>query len=255
MLSLFASDLHLSSERPRQLRQFESLIDFCEQQVERLYLLGDLVEAWLGDDDDRPPNPLLVNGLRRLTQRGVEVTVIHGNRDFLMGEGFRRATDVQLLPESGVIDLHGRPALIMHGDALCTLDHEYQAIRRQIRAPEWQQGILALPLAERIALAERLRSQSIALSAQKDRDIMDVTPTAVVDVMRTNGVDLLIHGHTHRPGRHALAIDGRPAERIVLGDWYEDADYVLAASPGELNLLTVANLLGGVQVCDSSVTH
>lgn len=240
---LFASDLHLSLARPEKLAQFAALVDWASVHASAVFLLGDLVEAWLGDDDHRPPNNVLVSGLARLTSLGIPITVVHGNRDFLMGKGFVADTGVHLVPEQAVVDLFGQPTLIMHGDSLCTHDTSYQAIRRQLRSPEWQAQVLSQSLDERIRLAQQMRDTSIAMSAEKDLNIMDVSPDEVVRVMRASGVYRLIHGHTHRPGRHSFAIDQRPAERIVLGDWYDSQDTVACVGPDTLDLLSVQELL------------
>ncbi len=210
-----------------------------------MFLLGDLVEAWLGDDDDRPPHPQLRRGLCRLTAAGVQVFVAHGNRDFLMGERFAASTGVSLIPESLRIDVNGQPALVMHGDALCTLDVSYQQIRRTLRDPAWQARMLALPFEQRLALAQQYRDQSLMVSSRKDESIMDVTPAAVEASMREAGVRLLIHGHTHRPARHLLELDGAAAERIVLGDWYGEAASVLVADGETLVLTPLAQYLSG----------
>jgi UDP-2,3-diacylglucosamine hydrolase len=242
--TVLASDLHLSEERPRQLLLFDALVERCCHEAERLFLLGDLVEAWLGDDDDRPPHPRLVQGLQQLTAAGVSVWVAHGNRDFLMGARFAECTGVTLIPESLTVDLDGRKALLMHGDSLCTRDVGYQQVRKMLRDPAWQARMLQLPFEQRLALANQYREQSLMLSSRKDESIMDVTPEAVEAVMREAGVDLLIHGHTHRPARHTLHLEGRAAERIVLGDWYGEGSEILVCRGGELDLLPLASYLG-----------
>jgi UDP-2,3-diacylglucosamine hydrolase len=244
-LSLFASDLHLSEERPEQIARFEAFVARAAGEARRVFLLGDLVEAWLGDDDDRPPHPQLIRGLGRLTAAGVEVFVAHGNRDFLMGEHFAAATGASLITESLRIEVNGRPALVMHGDALCTLDVSYQQIRRMLRDRAWQARMLALPFEQRLALAQQYRDQSLMLSSRKDESIMDVTPAAVEAAMRDAEVRLLIHGHTHRPARHGLDLDGEPAERIVLGDWYGEQASILVADGATLELTPLAGYLSG----------
>ncbi|HAZ61609.1 MAG TPA: UDP-2,3-diacylglucosamine diphosphatase, partial [Gammaproteobacteria bacterium] len=240
-------DLHLSEERPEQIERFDALVDRASIEAERVFLLGDLVEAWLGDDDERPPHPQLMRGLSRLTAAGVQVFVAHGNRDFLMGERFAASTGVSLIPESLCIDVNGQPALVMHGDALCTLDVSYQQIRRTLRDPAWQARMLVLPFEQRLALAQQYRDQSLMVSSRKDESIMDVTPAAVEASMREAGVRLLIHGHTHRPARHLLELDGAAAERIVLGDWYGEAASVLVANGETLVLTPLAQYLSGAR--------
>lgn len=242
-VTLFASDLHLSEERPEQIDRFDALVARAAGQADRVFLLGDLVEAWLGDDDDRPPHPRLERGLRRLSDAGVQVFVAHGNRDFLMGERFADATGSTLIPESLRIEVNGQPALVMHGDSLCTLDIPYQQIRRMLRDPAWQARMLVLPFEERLALARQYRDQSLMVSSRKDEQLMDVTPAAVEAAMRAAAVRLLIHGHTHRPARHVLDLDGAPALRIVLGDWYGEQASVLVADGQDLNLLALTDYL------------
>lgn len=244
MATLFVSDLHLSLERPEKLALFAAFMEGPARAADALYILGDLVEAWLGDDDDRPPNPEILARIKALADSGVPVHVAHGNRDFLMRDRFCAESGATLLPEEARVDLHGEAALLMHGDTLCTADVEYLTLRRQLRDPGWQARMLALPLADRIAFAARLRSESIALSSKKDQYIMDVTQQAVDDVMTRHDVRLLIHGHTHRPAVHHFTLEGQPATRIVLGDWYEQ-DSVLVCEPGLRRLLRVSEYIGG----------
>jgi len=213
------ADLHLDPTRPAATRLFLALL--TEQPAPTaLYILGDLFETWIGDDDDQPLGEQVAAGLRDLAGRGCALYFIHGNRDFLLGEDFARRSHLRLLPEHTVIDLHGTPTLIMHGDTLCTDDVAYQALRRQIRAPDWQATVLAQPLAARRQLAASLRSESERALRDKPEAITDVNPDTVRDIMQQHGVRQLIHGHTHRPGCHDLVVDGRPARRLVLGAWY-----------------------------------
>lgn len=213
--SLFISDLHLCGERPDLLGAFADWARGPARAAGQVYILGDLFEAWIGDDDDAPWIETVVHDLAELRDSGVELVLQHGNRDFLLGEDFCRRVGARLLPEAIVIDLHGRRALLMHGDSLCTDDVDYQAFRRQVRQPAWQQAVLARPLAERRQLAHQLRDDSRLAQDGKSMAIMDVHPEAVAEAMAEHGVDLLIHGHTHRPARHPL----QGGERIVLGDW------------------------------------
>lgn len=226
MTTLFISDLHLQPSQPRLL---EACLRFFDEQAsgsEALYILGDLFEVWVGDDDDAAWLRDFSTALRRLHDSGTALYFLHGNRDFLLGKDFAARCGMQLLPEAIVIDLYGRPTLLMHGDTLCTEDTDYLAFRAQVRNPEWQQMILAFPLEQRRQLAAQLRQQSKMAASNKAEDIMDVTPAEVVRVMAENNVDLLIHGHTHRPARHELIVSElsatrKSAERIVLGDWRE----------------------------------
>lgn len=225
--TLFISDLHLHPARPALT---DLLLNFLAQparQAKALYILGDLFEAWIGDDDDAEPGRTVAAALRTLTDAGVPVYFLHGNRDFLLGEGFAAASGVQLLPESVVIELAGEPTLLLHGDTLCIDDQEYQAFRAQVRHPAWQAQILALPLEQRRALAGQLRETSRQAGQQKTAEITDVNLMEVERVLRTHGVRRLIHGHTHRPAIHEWRLDGQPARRAVLGDWREQHGSVL----------------------------
>ncbi len=216
MTTLFISDLHLDPARPEIT---EAFLTFLRQQAaaaETLYILGDLFEAWLGDDDDSTFNRQIIDALAALPARK---WLMHGNRDFLMGDTFCRAINATLLSDPTVIDLYGTPALLMHGDSLCTRDQAYMAIRKVLRSSAFQADFLTKSIAERDAFAKGARQQSKAHTREAASDIMDVTPDEVPLVMKAHGVDLLIHGHTHRPAVHTLHIDALPAERIVLGDW------------------------------------
>lgn len=237
MTTYLISDLHLQASRPELTRACIGFLTDIRRDCEALYLLGDLFEAWIGDDDDSPWLDELGAALRTLSDGGARLFFQHGNRDFLLGEAFATRCGMALLPESCIIDLYGRPALLLHGDTLCTEDHDYLAFRNQVRNPQWQQAILAKPLAERRQLAAMLRNESRLAGSGKSAEIMDVTPSEVEAVMRAAGVNLLIHGHTHRPARHPLTIDGWPAERIVLGDWDRDMWWLEATNSGSLELL------------------
>ncbi|MDG4548903.1 MAG: UDP-2,3-diacylglucosamine diphosphatase [Candidatus Contendobacter sp.] len=227
MATLFISDLHLESTRPAITALF---LDFLERQARRaeaLYILGDLFEAWIGDDDEAEPGGTVAAALRALTDQGVPTHFLHGNRDFLLGERFAAASGIQPLPESQVIELAGERVLLLHGDTLCTDDVEYQAFRAQVRDPAWRAQTLALPLARRRALAGQLRETSRQATRQKTADITDVNPAAVDQALRAHGVRYLIHGHTHRPAIHHWSLDGQPARRAVLGDWRDHSGSVL----------------------------
>jgi len=242
--SLFISDLHLDAERPQTTRQFLDFLAGECRGAEALSILGDLFEAWIGDDDDSALAQTVQDALAACSSAGTRIFVQRGNRDFLLGPAFAERIGAQLLPDFTVITCAGEPALLMHGDLLCTQDAEYLAFRAQVRDPAWQAAFLAQPLAARHAFAERARQasqqrQQGLKDARQLETITDVTPAEVPAVMRRYGVRRLIHGHTHRPARHALDIDGQPAERIVLGDWYtqtsslreDDGALELSASP------------------------
>ncbi len=232
MATLFISDLHLDRTRPAIVSLF---LDFLEQYARRadaLYILGDLFEAWIGDDDDAELGHTVAGALRAWVESGVSAYLLHGNRDFLIGQVFASAGKVQLLPESVVIELAGESVLLLHGDTLCTDDVEYQAFRAQVRDPAWQAGLLAQSLAQRRALASQLRETSRQATQLKGTEITDVNPVAVERALRTHGVDSLIHGHTHRPAIHRWMLDGRSARRAVLGDWYEQGSVLCCDRAG-----------------------
>ena len=233
---LFISDLHLDARRPAITTLFlEFLAGLDPRHCASLYILGDLFEAWIGDDNDDPHDAAVIAALRATTLRGIPVWIMHGNRDFLLGERFGQVTGCTLLADPVRIELGGEATLLMHGDTLCTDDHEYQQFRDMVRNPDWQRQFLAKPLAERRAIAANLRETSRQRTGEKAAEIMDVNPQAVLDTLRAHGVRRLIHGHTHRPAVHALELDGRPAQRIVLGDWYTQGS-VLYAENGSLRL-------------------
>ncbi len=219
MSTLFISDLHLDEKRPDIFRAFLHFLETTAKDAEALYVLGDLFEAWVGDDDDAPLARESIAAFRHLADSGTALYFLHGNRDFLLGERFAEETGGTLLNDPCKIDLYGTPTLLMHGDSLCTADTEYQKLRRQLRSVDWQQQLLSQPLAARRQLAEQLRMASSEATSNKAEDIMDVTPDEVIEALSSNNCTRLIHGHTHRPARHTLTVHGKTAERIVLGDW------------------------------------
>lgn len=239
MTVLFVSDLHLDASRPHITDLFLDFLAGEARDAEALYLLGDVFEAWVGDDDPGEPGASVCAALARLSTSGVPVFLMRGNRDFLFGDGIARRCGARLLPDPCVIDLHGTPTLLMHGDLLCTDDVAYQAFRQQVRDPAWQEQFLAQPLPARHAFAAQARAASKQHQQGVSEAIMDVTPAEVVDVMSRHGVDQLIHGHTHRPAIHALTVGNRAAKRIVLGDWYEQGS-VLRMDAGGPRLYVLA---------------
>lgn len=214
---LFISDLHLDASRPETCAAFYRFLQERAVKAEALYILGDLFELWVGDDDDSALVKEVGDQLRQLSQTGTRVFFMHGNRDFLLGENFAKAAGFELLPDPYVLEVDGQRLLLMHGDTLCTDDEQYQAFRQQVRQPQWVEAILARPLEERRALGRQLREQSKSMSSRKSEDIMDVAQAEVESAVAQHRADKLIHGHTHRPARHPLA----SGERIVLGDWDE----------------------------------
>lgn len=226
MATLFISDLHLEANRPDIGGQFLRFLHEEARGADALYILGDLFEAWIGDDDPEPSRAAVVAGIRELSRSGVPCFFMRGNRDFLIGEGFAAASGCRLLEDPTVIDCHGSRLLLMHGDTLCTDDVEYQAVRRQVRDPAWQRGVLALPLEQRRAMAGEARAASREHNRSQPPQIMDVNDDAVAAAMREHEVSLLLHGHTHRPDVHRFEVDGSPCTRIVLGAWYEHGSVV-----------------------------
>jgi len=232
MTVLFVSDLHLDASRPHITELFLAFLDGEARAAEALYLLGDVFEAWVGDDDPGEPGASVCAALARLSASGVPVFLMRGNRDFLFGDGIARRCGARLLPDPCVIDLHGTPTLLMHGDLLCTDDVAYQAFRQQVRDPAWQERFLAQPLPARQAFAAQAREASKQHQKGVSEAITDVAPAEVIEVMSRYGVDRLIHGHTHRPAIHSLTVADRPATRIVLGDWYEQGSVLRMQAGG-----------------------
>ena len=229
---LLISDLHLSGERPDKVALFERFLSSAAKRCSALYILGDLFELWLGDDDDTPPHAAIIAALARFSGSGVPLHVMRGNHDFLIGERFAAATGARLLGDYHAQTWHGIETLLTHGDLLCTEDVLYQAFRVRVRDPAFQRSFLARPLSERRAIAFDLRAATRESSAAKPEAIMDVAPSAVADVMRRHGVARLIHGHTHRPAIHRFDLDGAPAERVVLGDWYAQENVAVLDESG-----------------------
>lgn len=217
---LLISDLHLQEERPDITRAFLDLLDGRARHAKALYILGDFFEAWIGDDAMTPFQQSICQALRRLSDRGTAIFLMHGNRDFLIGQAFCEAAGCTLLADPSVVQLGGEQVLLMHGDTLCTRDVAYMKLRRYLRNPLSLWILRHLPLSTRQNLARKLRSESGRAQAQmKGSEIVDVTPDEVPKVMAAHGVRTLVHGHTHRPALHKLMVDGQPARRIVLGDW------------------------------------
>ena len=229
--ALFISDLHLAGERPASNEQFFRFLRGEAARAQALYVLGDLFEYWAGDDEltDRGGDALaseVALSLRSLSQRGVQIWLMHGNRDFLIAEKFCAASGAKLLADPSVLEVNGSKLVVMHGDTLCTDDHDYQAWRRTARSEAWQREFLAQSLAERHEAIMGLRAKSKEVIAAKPAEIMDVNPDAVRDAFRRHGVRRMIHGHTHRPARHEIEVDGARCERWVLPDWYGRGGYL-----------------------------
>ena len=227
MDTLFISDLHLIQDRPQANERFFNFLEREAAGADALYILGDFFEYWIGDDDLADPfNAVIAGLLRELTRGGTALYLMHGNRDFLLGEGFCKATGGRLLDDPSVIEFGSEKILLMHGDTLCTDDHDYQNWRRTARSAAWQKEFLSKSIPERREAVMGLREKSMEVVKAKPADIMDVNADAVREAFARHGVQRLIHGHTHRPGRHALTVDGRKCERWVLPDWYGRGGYL-----------------------------
>lgn len=232
MPTLFISDLHLTPERPDAAESFRGFLGGIAARADALYILGDLFEAWVGDDDLALPfHAGVAEALKRVADAGIPIYFLPGNRDFLVGSDLASAAGLLLLEDPTRIDLYGMPTLIAHGDAWCSDDPQYQALRAQIRDPAWRDVFLKKSLAERRALAADLRERSERAKAGKRPEIMDVNPDDVEAAFRHHAVDRIIHGHTHRPARHVHRVDGRSRERWVLPDWYGTSGGYLMCDP------------------------
>jgi len=238
-VTYFIADLHLAQNRPDITACFLRFLKNEAIQAQSLYILGDLFEAWIGDDDDSAYLATVAKALTTLSSFGTDIYYIHGNRDFLLGKRFAQISAMTLLPEVDLIDLYGQNVVIMHGDTLCTRDIAYQKFRNKSRSWWWQAMIKSLPLFVRKKIAANYRKKSAAATATKSLDIMDVTPDEVVNCLENYQSQLLIHGHTHRPAIHELKANKKEAQRIVLGDWYEQGAW-LKVTPTSMELLNHA---------------
>ncbi len=235
--TLFVSDLHLDNKRPHIVAAFCDFLTSIKD-TDALYILGDLFEFWIGDDDPAIGLESVIDALNNLSNSGTPIYFIHGNRDFLIGKTFAKNTNCKILPEKTVVDLYGTPTLIMHGDTLCTDDVAYQNYRKKARNKWIQRTLLLLSAKQRLKIAERLRDKSISATQEKHPEIMDVNQTAVEKTMLSHNVKCLIHGHTHRPAIHDFSINDTSYKRIVLGDWYEQGS-VLKCTPNGMTLETI----------------
>lgn len=237
MATLFIADLHLCTEEPAITAGFLRLLAGEARQADALYILGDLFEAWIGDDDPLPLHRQIAAAIKAVVDAGVPCFFIHGNRDFLLGKRFARESGMILLPQEKVLTLYGRRILIMHGDTLCTDDHGYQAFRAKVHQRWLQTLFLALPLFIRKRVAAKMRAGSKAANSSKSLAIMDVNQDAVVAGMEKHQVQWLIHGHTHRPDVHTLTANGQPAFRVVLGAWHSEGSMV-KVTPTDVKLIS-----------------
>jgi UDP-2,3-diacylglucosamine hydrolase len=233
MHTLFVSDLHLAAERPHICETFFAFVRDTASRADALYILGDLFEYWVGDDDlDDPLNGAVARALGGLAAGGVPVFFMHGNRDFLIGGAFAARAGAQLISDPTAVDLYGTRTLLMHGDTLCTEDLDYQKFRATARDPKFQADFLAQPIAARRARVGQLREINAQAKQAKTAEIMDVTPVTVEETLREFGYPRLIHGHTHRPARHVLVVDDHACERWVLNDWYGRGGYLRCDASG-----------------------
>jgi len=236
--TLFVSDVHLDAERPSATAAFLRFLADDAARAATLFVLGDLFEAWVGDDDDAALANEVCDAFRTLSGRGTRVAFMHGNRDFLLGAAFAARAGIELLPERHVEDIEGTRTLLLHGDTLCTGDTAYLAFRTQVRATAWQQAFLSQPLAARRAFAAQARAQSMAHTRNAPEALMDVAQDAVLAVLQDAGVRRLVHGHVHRPAIHTFDAGDGASERFVLGDWYDQGS-VLAIDPERVALSAV----------------
>jgi UDP-2,3-diacylglucosamine hydrolase len=232
MTTLFISDLHLEADRPDIGEQFLKFLRTDASEADDLYILGDLFEAWVGDDDPNTHYFTIKRALRKITDGGIPVYFMHGNRDFMIGREFANETGIEILKDPYKVTMYGEKALLSHGDLLCTDDVQYQRVRKMVRDPDWQASMRAKPLKERLRIAKEARRQSLEQTINMSLEIMDVNQQAVEAVLREHNVDVLLHGHTHRPGVHKIDLGSRRARRIVLGDWYTQGSVVRWDSRG-----------------------
>ena len=232
MATLFIADLHLQTEEPAITAGFLRFLQGEARHADALYILGDLFEAWIGDDDPNPLHREIAIAIKALVDSGVPCFFVHGNRDFLLGKRYARDCGMTLLAEETVLDLYGRNILIMHGDTLCTDDTGYLAFRAKVHTPWIQTLFLALPLFIRSRIAAKMCAGSKAANSSKSMTIMDVNPQAVASVMAKHQVLWLIHGHTHRPYMHDLTVNDKPAHRVVLGAWHTEGSMIKVTPDG-----------------------
>lgn len=234
MHDLFISDLHLCVSRPEITTSFIQFLNTTATKARALYILGDLFEYWAGDDDIANPNHhSIISGFKQLADSGVKIYLMHGNRDFLIGKDFCKAANITLLQDPTLLNLYGKKVLLSHGDDLCTDDTAYQTFRNQVRSAVWIAEFLKLPLSRRKQQIEAIRQRSEQEKSTKSSAIMDVNEAAVIALLKQyNYPELLIHGHTHRPAKHHIDLNGHKITRWVLGDWYEQGSYLICSTNG-----------------------
>jgi len=229
--TIFLSDIHLCESRPSITDAFVSFLNKVTNEVDALYILGDLFEYWIGDDSNQHEN--VIEALKKLTDRHIQVFLMHGNRDFLIGSAFEKKTGAVLLNDPILVEIFGKKILLCHGDTLCTDDIEYQSFRDKIRSESWKNEFLKKSLSERVSIANEFRKESELNKKKKSLEVMDVNLDEVNrTLIQFNYPDFLIHGHTHRPNQHSINLDGHQIQRIVLGDWYEQGRDLILKSHG-----------------------
>ena len=234
--TLFISDLHLEQSQLQTTTAFLDFLHNLSPHANALYILGDFFEVWVGDDNHSKFNQLIIHALKKLTNSGLPIYFMHGNRDFLIGRKFAKQTGVTLLEDPTIIQLYGKKILLMHGDSLCTLDEKAQKFRKFRSNKLYRKLFLIIPLKFREIIAQKIRGKSKQHQQKIDNEILDVTPSEIIRVMTEHDVQLLIHGHTHRPNIHDVIIDGKPAKRIVLGSWHHEGSVLAYKENGEFNL-------------------
>lgn len=239
MNTLFLSDLHLNPDHPNVANIFFALLKREAKQADAIYILGDLFETWIGDDDDSEFNQNITQALKTVTQHGIPIYIMHGNRDLLIGKRFLEASGCRLLKDPTCIDLYGVPTLLMHGDTLCTDDVAYLKFRKKIHHPFVRKIFLMLPLSLRKKIADELRQQSQKHTQQKTFNIMDANVVEIRRVMQQHHVELLIHGHTHRPSIEYFSLENKLVSRIVLSDWHDNGNILICSANGERRLITI----------------
>lgn len=234
--TIFISDLHLEASRPDITSQFTGLLASCDASVDALYILGDLFEVWIGDDDDNDFHRTIISALKQATQNGTKIYIMHGNRDFMLGRKFLKASGCQLLPDEITITLYQTPVLLMHGDTLCTRDIAYIKARKMARNRLLQFLFSLLSLSKRRKIADNMRKKSMQHTQSAPKEIMDVTQDEVARVMQKHQVAHLIHGHTHRPDEHQFQLNGHSAKRYVLAAWHDHGSALIWNEAGEIQI-------------------
>tara|TARA_B100001113_G_scaffold136798_1_gene112322 strand:+ start:1189 stop:1914 length:726 start_codon:yes stop_codon:yes gene_type:complete len=232
MTTLFLSDIHVSDEHPEISEHLKEFLLEEKFKINTIYILGDLFEYWLGDDDPNPSYREIKLLLKNLSQKGISIFFMHGNRDFLIGEKFAEEAGCHILPDPHVMDLFGKKVLMSHGDIFCTDDKEYQSFRNQTRDPAWKESILSKSLHFREEFAKKARLESSKHTNSKKNEIMDVNKDEILKMYEKYKVEIIIHGHTHRPAIHDIFYNGRDCQRIVLGDWYEQGSILRCDETG-----------------------